>query len=86
MERLHDYSQRMSGARMMHHRLKDHKMIDLKGDDKIYRDAYLDCLFANPHALELWLNGDTPRIGYRNHQRNKKGKLVSCEAYLMEND
>lgn len=68
----------------MLHRLRDHKMIDLKGEDKIYRDAYLSLLFDNPTILDLFLSGDTPRIGFRNHQRNKKGKLVSCEAYLME--
>lgn len=33
--------------------------------------------------MQLWL--DRMEMHYRNHKRNKKGKLESCECYFIEN-
>lgn len=53
------------------------------GENKVYRDAELRLITKDKRSMQLWLEG-THRIGYRNHERDKKGKLVRCEAYFIE--
>lgn len=71
---------RVQAAKLLLVRLKNY--MDLRGEDKIYRDALLKYLVNNYGALERFLyGGDVENIRYRNHQRNKKGKLISVECY-----
>lgn len=71
---------RVQAAKLLLYRLKDR--MDLRGDDKIYRDAHIKYMINNPEYLERFLyGGDIENIRYRNHKRNKKGKLVSVECY-----
>ena len=53
-----------------------------KGEDWIYKKAEWDLITASKRNMQLYLDGTEMR--YRNHQRNKKGKLESCECYFIE--
>lgn len=67
-------------------RIKEQGWFDVrKSDDKIYRNALILFLVNNPHYLEQFVFGGIidERIRYRNHVRDKNGKLVKVEAYVM---
>lgn len=52
--------------------------------DKIYRDAEIKFLIDNYKELEVFIfTGDTSNIRFRNHKRDKHGKLISVEAYAV---
>ncbi len=53
-----------------------------KGDDWIYYKAEWDCITKDKRSMQLYLDGTESR--YRNHKKNKKGKLESCEFYFVE--
>ena len=53
-----------------------------KGEDWIYKKAEWDCITKDKRSMQLYLDGTEAR--YRNHKRNKKGKLESCEYYFVE--
>lgn len=53
-----------------------------KKDDWIYLKAEWDFITSSIRNMQLWLDGT--EIRYRNHKRNKKGKLESCECYFVE--
>lgn len=55
---------------------------NVKGDDRVYRDAELTLITQSKRTIELFLDG-TP-IRYRNWERDKKGRLVKCEAYFYQ--
>ena len=50
-------------------------------DEDVYLKAELELIEASLENAEKFLSGSP--IGYRNHERNKRGKLVKCEAYFM---
>lgn len=62
------------------------------GDDYLYRrvrksdwaymQAELDFICANKENMWEWLQSRPGQFHYRNHKRDKKGKLVSVEAFL----
>lgn len=58
--------------------------LNKNGDAKIYKEAELRLIARDKRSIELFLEG-WPIIRYRNHQRDKKGRLVKCEAYFCEN-
>lgn len=53
-----------------------------KGEDWIYKKAEWDLITASKRNMQLYLDGTEMR--YRNHKRNKKGKLESVECYFVE--
>ena len=53
-----------------------------KGEDCIYLKAEWDLITASKRNMQLFLDGVEMR--FRNHKRNKKGKLESCECYFVE--
>lgn len=53
-----------------------------KGEDWIYLKAEWDLIKASKQNMRLWLDGTEMR--YRNHKRDKKGKLESVECYFVE--
>jgi hypothetical protein len=53
-----------------------------KGDDWVYLKAFWDFITKNKRNMQMFLDGDEMR--YRNHQHDKKGKLVSVECYFVE--
>ena len=52
-----------------------------RSEDRVYTKAIVNLLSSelkNVHEYFLGTN-----ICFRNHVRNKKGKLISCEAYFV---
>lgn len=76
------YGAYLLGAQMAAKELIPYVMQNYRGDDKIYIKAELDTITSSKRNMQLWLDG-TP-IRYRNHKRNKKGKLESVECYFVE--
>lgn len=74
------YTAYYQGALMAAKELMGYAKWNAKGDDRIYRDAELALITQSKRTMELFMDG-TP-IRYRNHERDKKGKLVKCEAYF----
>ena len=85
-ENLHEWSERMQGAREMLIKLyEDDKMIFPLGvkrsEDRAYTKAIVNLLISDLRNVQEYLIGTN--IGFRNHIRDKKGKLMSCEAYFV---
>ena len=85
-ENLHEWSNRMQGAREMLIKLyEDDKMILPLGvkryEDRVYTKAIVSLLASDLRNVQEYLLGTN--IGFRNHIRDKKGKLIRCEAYFM---
>ena len=86
-ENLHEWSERMQGAReILVKRYEDDKMILPLGvkrsEDMVYTKAIVSLLASDLRNVQEYLLGTN--IGFRNHIRDKKGKLVSCEAYVVK--
>ena len=76
----------MQGAREMLIKLyEDDKMILPLGvkraEDNVYTRAIVTLIMSDLRNVQEYLLGTN--IGFRNHVRDKKGKLVSCEAYFV---
>ena len=85
-ENIHIWSNRMQGAREMLIKLyEDDKMILPLGvkrsEDRVYTKAIVNLLAIDLRNIQEYFLGTN--IGFRNHVRDKKGKLVSCEAYFL---
>ena len=85
-ENLHIWSNRMQGAREMLIKLyEDDKMtlpLGLKrSEDRVYTKAIVNLLASDLRNIQEYLLGTN--ICFRNHVRDKKGKLISCEAYFV---
>ena len=85
-ENLHEWSERMQGAREMLIKLyEDDKMILPLGvkrsEDMVYTKAIVNLLASDLKNVQEYLLGTN--IGFRNHVRDKKGKLISCDAYFV---
>ena len=88
-ENLHEWSWKMQGAREMLLAIidsvnasKGRFLLDSAGkDSKVYHDAIVRLILDNLDNTQKFLMKNP--IGYRNHVRDKKGKLMSCEAYFV---
>ena len=85
-ENLHEWSNKMQGAREMLIKLyEDDKMIlpvgAKRSEDRVYTKALVSLLASDLRNVQEYLLGTN--IGFRNHVRDKKGKLMSCEAYFV---
>lgn len=76
------YGAYLLGAQITAEKLIPYVMRNYRGDDKVYIKAELDTITSSKRNMQLWLDGTQMR--YRNHKRNKKGKLESCECYFVE--
>ena len=74
------YAAYYQGALMAAKELMPYAKWNAKGDDRVYRDAELALITQSKRTMELFMDGT--QIRYRNHERDKKGKLVKCEAYF----
>lgn len=86
MENLHEWSNRMKGAREMLVKLYENENMILplgvkRSEDMVYTKAIVNLLISDLRNVQEYFLGTN--IGFRNHVRDKKGKLVSCEAYFM---
>ena len=77
-------SYQLMGARQMLQRILDSYIIKPKAkqgkDDDVYLKAELSMILSSTNNTLHFLCGDY-RIHYRNHQRDKKGRLIKVEAY-----
>lgn len=85
-ENLHEWSERMQGAREMLIKLYEENMITMpvgvkRSEDRVYTKAIVNLLASDLRNIQEYLLGTN--IGFRNHVLDKKGKLVSCEAYFV---
>lgn len=85
-ENLHEWSNRMQGAREMLIKLYENENMILplgvkRSEDRVYTKATVNLLISDLRNVQEYLLGTN--IGFRNHVRDKKGKLISCEAYFM---
>lgn len=85
-ENLHEWSNRMQGAREMLIKLyeDDNMILQLgvkRSEDRVYTKAIVNLLESDLKNVQEYLLGTN--IGFRNHIRDKKGKLISCEAYFV---
>jgi len=76
------YGSYLLGALMAAKNLIPYVMQNYRSDDKVYIKAELDTITSSKRNMKLWLDGTPMR--YRNHKRDKKGKLESVEAYFVE--
>ena len=76
------YGAYLSGAQMMANKLIPYVMQNFRADDKVYIKAELDTMIASKRNMQLWLDGT--QMCFRNHVRNAKNKLESCECYFVE--
>ena len=86
-ENLHEWSERMQGAREMLIKLYEENMITMpagvkRSEDRVYTNAIVNLLASDLRNIQEYLLGTN--IGFRNHVCDKKGKLVSCEAYFVQ--
>ena len=86
-ENLHEWSERMQGAREMLIKLyeDDNMILPLgvkRSENRVYTKALVYLLASDLRYVQEYLLGTN--IGFRNHIRDKKGKLVSCEAYFIK--
>jgi hypothetical protein len=54
-----------------------------KGEEKLYRDVALELITRDKRSMQLYMD-EFYEMRFRNHQRNAKGKLISCEAYFAD--
>lgn len=76
------YSAYYQGARIAAEKLIPYVMQNYRGDIKAYIKAELDTITSSKRNMQLWLDGT--QMCFRNHKRDKKGKLESCECYFVE--
>lgn len=53
-----------------------------KGETEVYRKAIFDLINEDIRKTEMFLSGEN--IGFCNHVKDKKGKVVKCDAYFFE--
>ena len=84
VQRLAMYSSYYQGARVMGEKLMEALTRNprMKGDDWVYLEAEYRLFVSSLRNTQLFLDGT--KIAYRHHKRDKKGKLISCEAYFVE--
>lgn len=76
------YGSYLLGAQMAANKLIPYVIQNYRVDEKVYIKAELDTITKSKRNMQLWLD-ETP-MRYRNHKRNKKGKLESVECYFVE--
>lgn len=81
LRRLQDYSAYLQGARKAVMLMQNQFPELSKGKEAVYNKAILSLITNSLRNTDLWLSEEY-EIRFRNHKRNKKDKLLSCEAYF----
>lgn len=78
------YSSYYQGALMAVRKITDSLLSGNKPkkEDWVYLRAEWQLITSSKRNMQLYLDGTEMR--YRNHKRNKKGQLESCECYFVE--
>lgn len=76
----------MQGAREMLIKLYENDNMILpigvnRSEDRVYTKAIVNLLAIDLRNIQEYFLGTN--IGFRNHVRDKKGKLLNCEAYFV---
>lgn len=86
MENLHEWSLKMQGAREMLCAIIDHNhkfLLDNAGKEShVDHNAIVKLILSSKDNTHKFLAGMP--IAYRFHKYDKKGKLLSCEAYFLD--
>lgn len=83
VQRLAMYASYYQGARMIGVKvLEGIQNRKPKGDDWVYLEAEWRLYTESVRNMQLYL--DETEVRFRNHQRDKKGKLISVEAYFVQ--
>lgn len=87
MINLHEWSTYISGAQQMLLVMQRNEVLlcnvtHNRAKDKIYSDAEYKLALSSMDNTYMYLMNHK-KIGYREHVLNKKGKLVSVEAYFL---
>lgn len=83
VQRLAMYASYYQGARMIGVKvLEGIQNRKPKGDDWVYLEAEWRLYTESVRNMQLYMDGY--EIRYRNHQKDKRGKLLRCEAYFVE--
>lgn len=86
-ENLHEWSRRMMGALELVTAMDDAGLFEphsWRGENQVYSKAEVDYIKAGKSNVDRFITGW--RNGrYRNHARDKKGKLVKVEFYIDDN-
>lgn len=82
MSNLQQWSAYIQGAQEILLRWKDEFEPYLKPAERVYFRAEINLALSDMRATERYLLRD--KIGYRNHVKDKSGKLISCEAYFID--
>lgn len=84
-EHLLPYSIRLSTINQVLNRCLDEGYFDShKKEDAIYNKAIIKLCLSDTRASDEFMAGGNGFM-FRNHKKDKNGKLVSVEAYLPEN-
>ena len=80
------YSIQLSTIKLVLRKCLDLEFFDAKKkEDAIYIKALARLCIADSRATDDFLYGRNS-IRFRNHKKDKKGKLASVEAYLLEHE
>lgn len=81
LRRLQEYSAYLQGARKAVMLMQKQFPELSKSKDAVYNKAALSLITDSLRNTDLWLS-EVYEMRFRNHKRNKKDKLLSCEAYF----
>lgn len=84
VQRLAMYASYYQGARMIGVRVLEQICQDRKpkGEDWVYLEAEWRLATSSVRNMQLYMDGT--EIRYRNHEKDKKGHIIKCEAYFVE--
>lgn len=82
MRRLAHYSAYYSGVRKAVSKVVDYLSRPRTKEDDLYYLAELKLALKDIRTAQLWTDG--VQISFRNHRKDRKGKLVSAEAYFCQ--
>lgn len=83
MRKLATYSAYLQGARVALLAFVDEFPQIFKGKEAVYNKAVVELATASLRNVDLFLSKEY-EIHFRNHEHNKSGKCVKCEAYFAE--
>lgn len=63
--------------------VRDNILPLIKGEDKVYMAASLELATKSKDNARRFLEREYD-VRYRNHEKDKKGKVVKCEAYFAK--
>lgn len=79
---LNYYGYYIQGARMVMLRVMEEWLPQLRHEDAVYMKAILKLALEDTRSTQRYLMRDP--IGFRNHKGDKRGRLLSVEAFFME--